>query len=205
MQIFNVFFIIIFCLQVIFSDEKKWNLDGADGFNGYWHDLRKEKRYFSKRNFGGGSVMVWGAFCSSGILRLAFVTSRMNSNDYITVMETHLLPFIRRYRRKKLIFQQDNAKIHVSTVSKAWFDRNKIELLDHPPCSPDLNPMENLWGYLVRVVYAEGKQYGTVAELETAIVDAWESIPQDLIDNLIGSMNERCYQVISNHGKRTKY
>ena len=43
---------------VIFSDEKKFNLDGPDGNQYYWHDLRKEPQYFSKRASGGGSVMV---------------------------------------------------------------------------------------------------------------------------------------------------
>ena len=43
---------------VVFSDEKKFNLDGPDGSQSYWDDLRKEKQLFSKRLFGGGSVMV---------------------------------------------------------------------------------------------------------------------------------------------------
>lgn len=149
--------------------------------------------------------MVWGAFCSSGKLRLAFVSKRMNSQDYINVMEAHLLPFLRGPRRRMFAFQQDNAAIHVSRQSKAWFESKNIRLHDHPACSPDLNPMENLWGYMVRKVYVNGKHYQSVGELETAIVDAWESIPQSLIDTLIRSMNNRCYQVIRNQGKRTKY
>ena len=44
--------------SVIFTDEKKWNLDGPDEFHCYWHDLRKEKKIFKK----GGSVMTLAFF-----------------------------------------------------------------------------------------------------------------------------------------------
>lgn len=43
--------------QIIFSDEKKFNLDGPDGYNYYWHDLRKEPIYFSKSRKGSKGIM----------------------------------------------------------------------------------------------------------------------------------------------------
>ena len=65
--------------DVVFTDEKKWNLDGPDGFHCYWHDLRKEKKFFKKRQSGGGSVMTSGAFCSNGIFKLVLVSGNIDS------------------------------------------------------------------------------------------------------------------------------
>lgn len=48
--------------NVIFSDEKKFNLDGPDGWAYYCHDLRTSERVFSRRQMGGGSVILWACF-----------------------------------------------------------------------------------------------------------------------------------------------
>ena len=37
--------------QVLFSDEKKFNLDGPDGYQYYWHNLRNEKETRMSRGF----------------------------------------------------------------------------------------------------------------------------------------------------------
>ena len=57
-----------FAFKARFSDEKKWNLDGPDGYRYYRCELTKKPKYFTKRNFKGGSLMVWGAISSSGWL-----------------------------------------------------------------------------------------------------------------------------------------
>ena len=74
-------------LKVIFSDEKKWNVDGPDDYNYYRRDMRKSSIHFSKRNFGGGSFMMWGAFTASGTLEIQFTSTKMKSSDYIAVLQ----------------------------------------------------------------------------------------------------------------------
>lgn len=190
---------------MIFSDEKKWNLDGPDGNHGYWRDLRKEPRFFSRRNFGGGSVMLWGAFSVNGTLEIQFTSSKMKSKDYIDVLKMSLKPFLRANRRRNLIFQQDNAAIHASKETKNWFNEENINVLPWPACSPDLNPIENLWGILVRRVYANNKQYDSVEALKNAISEEWNKIEPNLLQTLTESMNSRIFDLIKNKGKQVNY
>ena len=100
----------------------------------------------------------------------------MDSEDYQDVLATHLLPFCKRNRCGRLLFQQDNAPIHILDSTKAWFQANNIGVLKWPPKSPDMNPVENLWGILVRKIYENGKQYSTVEELKNVNEAAWSSI-----------------------------
>lgn len=186
--------------RVVFSDEKKFNLDGPDGFNYYWHDLRKEKQFKYSRNFGGGSLMVWGAFSMHGTTSLATVTCRMNSMNYIRTLEEHLIPFGDDVMENDFIFQQDNAAIHVSRASKAWFAEKGIELLEWPARSPDLNPMENLWGIMARRVYQNGRQFSTVQELEVAVRNVWREIRHETLEALINSVPKRLFKVARLNG-----
>ncbi|KHJ78121.1 hypothetical protein OESDEN_22259 [Oesophagostomum dentatum] len=171
--------------KVIFSDEKKWNLNGPDGNHFYWHDLRKDPQYLSRRNFGGGSVMTWGAFYQGGTLELQFTSTSMNSDDYQLVLSMSVVPFFRRNSQSGYVFMHDNAPIHTSNSTIAFLNSKKIPVLPWPPCSPDLNPIENIWGLMVRRVYANNKQYNTENELKKAILEQWEKVPSSLLENLI--------------------
>ncbi|CAO4387548.1 unnamed protein product [Caenorhabditis nigoni] len=192
--------------KVIWSDEKKFNLDGPDGYRYYWHDLRKSKMYLEQRSFKGGKgVMVWACFGSKGRIKLSFTPPRINSTIYQFVMKKSLLPYIKRHRRDHLIFMQDNASAHKSRSTMRWFAKKHISLLDWPAHSPDMNPQENIWGHMVRKIYENGKHYSNQDELKKAIVDAWNTVDQSLVDNLVLSMDGRMFKVIQNQGGPIDY
>lgn len=159
--------------------------------------------------------MVWAAFSSVGKLELRFTSTKMDGREYQDVLSRSLLPFLRRFHRLRLRFQQDNAGVHTSKNKRRndptfvpmidWFKNQRIDLLEWPSCSPDLNPMENLWGIMVRRIYANNKQYQTVQELKEAIQQAWDSIDNETIQKLVQSMPNRILQVIERKGGVTDY
>lgn len=191
--------------SVVFSDEKKFNLDGPDGTQYYWHDIRKENEVYSQRVQGGRSVMVWGAICFNGKLDLVGIDGKMDSNYYVEVLQSVLIPSADALLGDEWVFQQDNAAVHSSHVTREFLEANDVEVLDWPAKSPDLNIIENMWGQLVRVVYASGRQYNNVCDLQDAIMAAWNSIDIHYIRNLYRSIPTRLVSVVENHGKMTTY
>ncbi|POM65607.1 Transposase [Phytophthora palmivora] len=191
--------------RVVFSDEKKFNLDGPDGLQYYWHDLRCEKEtYFSRQN-GGGSVMVWGGFSSQGKTELAFLEGRQNSFNYQETLTNYLLPFGEAFHAGRYIFQHNNASIHASHSTKDFLKSCDVTVLDWPALSPDLNPIENVWGILAREVYRGGKQYMTPQDLKSAIQGAWENLELSRLRSLVKSMPDRASDVLEVKGKKTNH
>ena len=47
-----------------------------------------------------------------------------------------------------MFLQQDNAPPHVSRATNKFFSKKRLQVIDWPPNSPDLNPIENAWSVL---------------------------------------------------------
>lgn len=159
----------------------------------------------SRHHSRKGGVIVWGAVSYYGTIDLVVQSARMTGNNYKNLLEV-VFPKIRDvFGPLEWIYQHDNALIHTARVVKSWIASQNVETLKWPPYSPDLNIIENVWGWLTRKVYEGGRQYETKDELTDAITAAWGEISLDYLKTLYESMKDRIYEVIVNNGKFTRY
>ena len=184
----------------ISSDEKKFNLDGPDGFNYVWVFDGNKAPNFSKTPNARASVMVWGGIFHNGKTPLMEVNKKSKSKDYIVLLEAGLLPVY-----EEQMFKHDGAKIHTSKETREWMEETGVIYESWPPRSPDMNPIENAWSWLARAVYSEKPVYKNVKELKKAIFKAWDEMPISFINSLIESMPSRMIKVIQKNGGAIDY
>ena len=148
--------------------------------------------------------MVWGCFSARGAPQLRFLSYNLDSLQYCDVLSNVMVPFAETAYQREWRFQQDNASTHVSQVTNEFFFDMIISVLDWPACSPDSNPLEDLWGILVRAVYKDFRQFDNLEDLREAIETARDNLDKDLLKNLVNSIPRRCIQVIKRGGGSTK-
>ena len=110
------------------------------------------------------------------------------------------------YEQPNQIFQQDNARCHVSERSINWFDGNGVVLLPWPAKSPDISPIEHVWDIVGRRLKS-GYQHppSSLDQLYQRLEEQWELIPFNVVTNLIDSMSHRVQSCIDAMGGPTRY
>ncbi len=137
--------------SILWSDETKINVFGTDGFKTVWR--RKGKEYKEKCmvptvKHGGSSVLMWGCMSAAGVGELHFIDGIMNSQMYCSILKEKMLPSLRALGRRAL-FQHDNDPKHTSKATVGFLKKNRVNVIQWPSMSPDLNPIEHLHLHLV--------------------------------------------------------
>jgi hypothetical protein len=150
-------------------------------------------------------LMIWGCISSEGPGQLYKVEGSMNSTQYCEVIGNCLLPQAQTwYPQLEWIFQQDNAPCHTSRVTRNYLQQVGVNVLQWPPNSPDLNPIETAWALLKKEFHNE-----TVVKerLWQNVCDVWNNSEtlKRFCHDVPGSMCKRVKELLSNKGGLTHY
>jgi len=109
------------------------------------------------------------------------------------------------YSKKFYRFAMDKDSKHTSGTVQKFLQETRLEWLeDWPASSPDLNPIENLWGLMekeIKKLYIKN-----LYSLRKSIPTIWRRLTKkEKLRSLISSMPERLKAVISSKGSNTRY
>ncbi len=88
-------------------------------------------------------------------------------------------------------------------TTTALLKKLRVKVMDWPSMSPDLNPIEHLWGILKRKV--EEYKVSNINQLQDVVMEEWKRIPGATCEALVNSMPKRLKAVLENNGDHTKY
>jgi len=151
--------------------------------------------------------MVWGCITAHGVGYLTKIEGGLDAELYCQILEQDLMETINYYGMEKTstIFQQDNDPKHTSKKAMKCLNDLNMAVLEWPPQSPDLNPIEQVWGILKRKLGAYHSTPNSIHELWCRIECEWNKISREECVTLIDSMPSRIQSVLKAKGGYTKY
>jgi len=195
---------------VFFSDESKFNLFGSDGREWCWRRPEEEFRDCNTQKtvkHGGGSVMVWGCITPYGPGRLHRIEGIMDAPKFVNILNSSLIGTLHDFgiKPRAIYFQQDNDPKHTSKLAKAYLASKHIDVLDWPPSSPDMSPIENAWDHLDHMVRLHNPLPQNIEQLWAALQEEWQKLDQAYITKLYHSIPDRVMALKVAKGGATRY
>lgn len=137
---------------------------------------------------------------------LVEVGGRMNGDRYLEIIRDVMIPSVRvAYPEGQIFLVQDNSAVHRSAKVKKWLKTQPdITVFDWPSKSPDLNPIENVWGQMV--LNWDPVQVKTKQNLDEEVNRTWELMRNTKIcSNLVASMKNRLKEIVEDDGYPLRY
>ena len=186
--------------DLFFSDESTFYLDNPVGAR--W--VKDKENYIHAKN-KGRKVGAWAAISSRGKTSLYLYEHNMNTQNYLKVLEEAIeeMKELRDISRDVLFLQIDNARYHWSIEALEFYYENNIKIIDWPPYSTDLNPIENIWAIMKRKI--AGKTFTTINSLKNELYTIWRELDDEMIMKTWMSIYNRMNDWIEGKGCLTNY
>ncbi|GFU79207.1 transposable element Tcb1 transposase [Trichonephila clavipes] len=156
--------------------------------------------------FGGGGALVYGCITIDG--RTGLYIFRVGPLTALRYRDEILRPIVVPYAAAigdDFTLMDDNCRPHRDNLVEDFLFEEGIVRMEWPVCSLDMNLIEHVWDALGRRVAGRQPPPQTLQELERALLEEWNKIPQLVINSLIASMPHRCSTLLAVRGNHTLY
>ena len=188
--------------DVIFTDESTFQVE---------YHARKayrrigEPRILRQRPKHPAKIHVWAGISKRGATQIVLFKANMTATRYTSILDASLVPFISSVYSDGHRLFQDNDPKHTSRWAQWHFEEKGINWWPTPPESPDLNPIELVWGSMkeaIRKVYKPR----TLEQLEDSIKNYWRThLTPEVCTNYIGHIQKVLPAVVAAGGQATGY
>ncbi|GFT19422.1 transposable element Tcb2 transposase [Trichonephila clavipes] len=156
--------------------------------------------------FGGGGVLVYGGISIDGrtdlyIIRDGPLTARRYRDD---ILRPIVVPYAAAIG-DDFTLMDDNCRPPRANLEEDFLFEEGIVRMEWPACFPDMDPIEHVWDALERRVDGRQPLPQTLQELERALLEEWDRIPQLVINSHFDSTPQRCSTLLAVRGNHTPY
>lgn len=178
--------------SLVFSDESMRGTSDMDHTCWVFPGEARQQRQQARWDF---KIHVWGYIGTDGVRCIRQVKGSVVKESYLELLKSTIG---KRPWKDKRTWQQDNATAHTAAVVREWLKANVNCLEDWPANSPDLSPIENLWGRMwsdaVRL------RPTTADELWSCVEKVFSEYPEEYTTKLVMSFRRRLLKCVEVKG-----
>ena len=175
------------------------------------HVWKKTSDHYDPENMvptfksGYVSMSVWGAFSALGHTLLVRINGSLNKDKYVEILKEYIEPFSvsKHGGLKHVVFQQDHCGPHLAKSVSNYLQSTGTTTMKWPPQSPDLNPIENVWGLLKQKLRKRSTYPSNADALFELLQSEWDKLPNSYFYYLVSPLPSRARAVLDNNGRST--
>ena len=137
---------------------------------------------------------------------LVFSDGLLKSDKYIDTLDKHLPTAFEKLRSRssrEILFQQDNARPHVSIKARKHFKKKRFRPISWSANSADLKLMENIWSVLDNTLLKFN--INDAEQMKNALQMAWLEISHDITRKYFERISKKIRQAIKHRGFASRY